>query len=242
MATYHSVANESSVLFNLRQLMELEEARVQSEAEAAREAESAARERVLAARAREERAAAELERARAEELRRVELEAARLEQEREAALLRVRLEAEARARAELEQLALERERIALVRAQVSRKRGAPTVLLIAFAAAAISVVGVYASIVRSPPTAAGGVDRSLVAASLFVDQARELEVLRAQVASLSAPKQVEVQRPATSTSAATAAPKPRVLKHIRSAAHTSPKPDQNTIDLGPDDGDPIGDL
>jgi hypothetical protein len=243
MTTHHSVANESSVLFNLRQLMELEEARVQSEAEAAREAELAARERVVAARARAERAAAEVERARAEELRRVELEAARIEQEREAALLRVRLEAEARTRAELEQLALERERIALERAQVSHKRGTPAVLFIALAAAVIGAAGVYASIVRVPPTAAaGGIDQSLVSASLFVDQARELEALRAKVASLTAPKPVEVQPPTTSTSAATVAPKPRVSRHFRGTAHASPKPDDNMIDLGPDDGDPIGNL
>jgi colicin import membrane protein len=238
MTLHHSVANESSVLFNLRQLMELEEARVQSEAEATREAELAARERVVAVRAREERAAAELVRARAEELRRVELEAARIEQEREAALLRVRLEAEARGRAELERLALERERLALERAHVSRQRATPAVLLIALAAAAIGAGSIYASVAPQPKAATGHVDKSVVSASLFTEQARELEVLRAKVARLTAQTLVEVQRPNTSTSAATATPKPRLRKVVLTAGRVSPKADDE-IDLGSDDRDPI---
>jgi colicin import membrane protein len=245
MAMHHSVSNESSVLFNLRQLMELEEARVQSEAEAARAAELASREREAAARARTEREAAQAERARIEELRRVELDARRIEQEREAALLRVRLEAEARERAEFSRLALERDQLALQQARVSQRAGRPgavTIALMAVAAAVIGAAAIYAANARTQLLATADRDRPPVSVSLFAHQARELAALRNQIAAMTAPRPAEVQPAPASKPPSTATPKPRPAKHLASTSLKPSKHQQGSIDIDLDSDDPIGEL
>ena len=134
---------ESSVLFNLRELMNIEEDRVREEEEARIRREAEERERIAAeARQREEEAEAqrraeEEERLTVERLHREEEE--RILRERQEAELRVRLEEEARAKAEEHQRVLEHEReIAQIHAQ---RRGVHPGLL---AAAAVLVIGLGA--------------------------------------------------------------------------------------------------
>ncbi len=120
---------ESSVLFSLQGLMELEQERVEAEAaDAARRVESERRERELALRlAREEEASklrAEEEARRREQAARAE-EAARLEALRLAEVERVRIETEHRARMDVAAAQASHERaLAALREDRSRKRWA----------------------------------------------------------------------------------------------------------------------
>ena len=117
-----SEEKESSVLFNLRELMGLEEDRVRSEEEERLKREAAERERIAAeAQARQEEEAARLraqeEARQAEEKRNREAEELTA-REREEAQLRVRLEQEAREKAEAHARMLDHEReLATISAQ-----------------------------------------------------------------------------------------------------------------------------
>jgi hypothetical protein len=107
-------------MFNLRQLMELEAERLSAEAEAGLAAQRAAEQRRAdAIRTAQERLAEE--HAAAERVRVAELEARRVEHERELSLQRAQLEAQANATIELERLVVERERIALEHARAMQR-------------------------------------------------------------------------------------------------------------------------
>ena len=136
-----SEEKESSVLFNLRELMSLEEDRVRTEEDERLQREAEERERIAAEALRrqeeeESRRRAELEAADAE-VRRQREEEARVEREREQAALRVRLEQEAAEKADAHRRQLDHEReIAAINA-TQRKGIHPGV----FAAVAVLVLG-----------------------------------------------------------------------------------------------------
>jgi hypothetical protein len=160
MNTEHAVSGESSVMFNLRQLMELETERLSKEAEAVRSAQRAAeQQRTAALRAAEEARLAE-ERAAAERAREAEFEAQRIDREREASLLRARLQAESNARLELERLALERDRIALEHARAIQRQPARgsalrrAALAVSLVSAAFVGGALHAVLVAPQPSAA----------------------------------------------------------------------------------------
>jgi hypothetical protein len=245
MATFHTVSNESSVLFNLRQLMELEADRVHSEAEAVRTAELAAdrarREAQVAAEA--QRRAAEV--ARVESERSAALEAEQLAREREAALLRVRLEAEAHERAAQEQLAIERERIALEHARVLRRSGRGRIV-IAVMGLAMAGIGAAAaqSIFPQQPTAAGVVAAGPVSANPFDERASELAALREQIAKLTS-RATQTTPPAIAPAvAAPARPKPRTPPHPTHTTEGERRPSHpgDELRFDGDDKDPLGGL
>ena len=136
-----SEEKESSVLFNLRELMNLEEDRVRSEEEERLQREAAERERLAAeAKARQEEEAARLradEEARQAEAKRIREVEELTVREREEAELRVRLEQEAREKAEAHARMLDHEReLAAISAQ--QRKGVHPGLL---AAAAVLVLG-----------------------------------------------------------------------------------------------------
>jgi hypothetical protein len=235
MARHHTVANESSVSFNLRQLMELEEARVHFEVEAARAAELETRKREEALREHATREAARAERA-GTELQRVAKEAARLEQEREAALLRVRLGTQASERVELE-----RHRVALEQARLATTRGRVAVGAAGCAAAAIIAALTYAALVQPPPSAAG--DSTLEnQARLLADQAHELAALRSQMASLTSAATPPERATSSVVAPSLQPPKPR--QHIRElpSRHKSKPSAPPLLDVDSDSDDPISDL
>ncbi|MGB5220966.1 MAG: hypothetical protein WBN60_08055, partial [Polyangiales bacterium] len=109
-----SEEKESSVLFNLRELMNLEEDRVRDEEEERLRREAAERERIAAeAQRRQEEAEAKRraeEEAQLEQMRRQREEEERLVRERKEAELRVRLEQEAAEKAEAHRRQLDHER------------------------------------------------------------------------------------------------------------------------------------
>ena len=117
---------ESSVLFNLKELMNLEEDRIHSEAEAAQKAADAERARIAAEAA--ARKAAEEARIRAEQEAQAAAERAQREEEErvrreaEEGALRVRLEAEAAARAEEQSRLLAHEQ-KLATIEAEKKKG-----------------------------------------------------------------------------------------------------------------------
>lgn len=138
-ASAMSEQKESSVLFNLKELMALEEDRIQTEeVEAKRKADDEARRRAdeearIKAEAEAKRRAEEDARLAAERSAREE-EETRL-REREEAALRVRLDAEARSRAEEQQRQLEHER--KLREIEAQKKGIPPIALAAVVLLAI---------------------------------------------------------------------------------------------------------
>jgi hypothetical protein len=172
-------ADESSVLFNLRDLMRMETERIAADEAAARAAVAHAAQ----ARAERERAAREAtEReaiaARAREQEARDAEAARLRQH-EATLLRIRIEAGARERAESERLALEHER-ALHRLQRDARRGHLTRALgVTTALVTIAAIAGYTLIVQPSLRATQAQARAAVSA-----QARESQALREALARL----------------------------------------------------------
>ena len=147
-----SEQKESSVLFNLKELMNLEEDRIQSEEEAQQQAQEEARARAEAEerrkRAEEEaRIQAEAD-ARAAEERAVREEAERKQRANEEAALRVRLEAEAKARAEEHQRLLEHEQ-QLAKHKASAKKGVhPGIILGLVGVLLVGALGSYFGVVK----------------------------------------------------------------------------------------------
>lgn len=240
MATQRIANTESSVLFNLRQLMQLEHERVESELEAAREAAAEVeRVREAAEQARmEEQRRAEREAARV--VRECEAERERMEREREEALLRVRLEAEAGERRASEELALLHARdMQHVQLAARRKRG--WMLGATLVAAAIAASGVHA-LLRARPAEVVTVAPRVQAAGLLADQARELARLRELVAHLSQaraePAAAVVAVPAAehTRKLPSARPKPRVPRG------TTHREDNSLDDLDDASNDPILDM
>jgi colicin import membrane protein len=138
MATHCVETNESSVVFNLRQLMQLEHERVLSDEASACAARVAA------------------QRARAQRQHDAEQHAERIATERQAALLRVRLQAEASTRAESERIALEHVR-QLQRMQHEAARSRLTRALLGAAAILIGASIAHATLAdtqRQPAPAA----------------------------------------------------------------------------------------
>jgi hypothetical protein len=139
-----SEEKESSLLFNLRELMGIQEDRVRGEEEERLQREAAERERIAAeAQQRKEEEAARFraeEEARQAEERRIRDEEEQAARERDEAQLRVRLEQEAREKAEAHARMLDHEReLAAISAQ--QRKGVHPGLL---AAAAVLVLGVGA--------------------------------------------------------------------------------------------------
>jgi colicin import membrane protein len=223
-------SNESSVVFNLRQLMQLEEERVVHErlaAQAMREASTHAR----VEREQRERQAAE------QEVRHAAREAERLATEREAALLRVRLEAAAMEREQRERLAEQHAR------ELARLSGAGhRVRAWLFGLSLLCLVITAGAISLADRRIADARERARVAASAADARAREVGALRARLASASAtprlksvlapPMAAAEQRPVGTQRPA----RPRVVKPLHRAAPPMP-----VLEIG-DDNDPIGEL
>jgi len=189
-----SEEKESSVLFNLRELMGIEESRVREEEEERLRREAAERERIAAEAAkRQEEEAAQLraeEEARQAEERRAREEEERALREREEAELRVRLEQTAREKAESHRRMLDHEReLAAISAQ--QRKGVHPGLLAAAAVLVLglgagSYFGVYKPAVERREAAA-------LAAKMEAERAaREAEEARA-AAELEAQKRMEAE-------------------------------------------------
>jgi hypothetical protein len=191
MATQLSAANESSVVFNLRQLMQLEHERVSADE----------------ARARAVRAAQE--RARAERERNAREEAERAATERQAMLLRVQLQAEAVARAERERVALEHAQ-QLQRMQHEARRALVTRVLVAACGTLIAASLVHATLTESRPRVVAAVVREDAQAAARA--AEELSELRRRLAD-----QVAASVPGRGVSEAVAPP--QVAKTLTPAVH-----------------------
>lgn len=214
------------MLFNLRQLMQLESERVEAE-------DAAVRARAAAA----EREHEAVERARVEEARRESQEALRLEREREAALLRAQLSAAADERLRCEGLALERARtVSEIEGRTRRARAAIAAAGLAFTL--IGGAGAHAwlsapRVVRSESHAP-----AVARPTLRADEVSELVSLREQLARLLAN---QPPQPQTAVAAPVRTPKRRIeSKHAR-GSRAQPNPVDHDP-LGPIDtnnGDPL---
>lgn len=231
-------AADSSVLFNLRQLMKLEEERVAGEADAlrlAREAADAEAQAVVEAaecRAQSEREALQ-----------------RATVEREAALLRVQLEAAAAERAREQRLneAHARELASLQADAARRRAGALRRVGVVFAvAAALAGAGQWVALERTD-RARGAAQAAL---TLTAAQARELADLRARLSSA----QAEAAQWAATREQPTAATAPQVPQRVdraprlvavertpveRHSTRVHTKQAAPDLDLNEDDRDPI---
>ncbi len=149
---------ESSVLFNLRELMNLEEDRVKEEADKKKKAEDDARMAKEAderkkREAEEARARAEEEVRQADERRRRDEEAARIRAKEEAEL-RVRLEAEQKARAAEQERLLAHEQ-EVKRIEATRRKGVhPAILVVGVLALLGAGAGVYFGVIKPQQEAA----------------------------------------------------------------------------------------
>lgn len=192
-------ANESSVLFNLRELMHLESERVHAEATAAAEAEqkaTLARE-AAAQRAREE-AEAKLAREREDESRMEaarRAEEARLLREAEEASTRIRLDAERATRLLEQELLLKHERELLILQAAQKPRASRTAY--AMTAVGLGALGVAIFVVFNPhappatptlPTSHGNV------AATSSPLRPTAEVVHSQVSPVTTPTRHEVPR------------------------------------------------
>lgn len=208
------------MLFNLRQLMQLESERVEAE-------EAAVRERAASLQ-REQQAA---ERARAQEEGRQVREALRLEREREQLLLREQLRAAADERIRRESLEVERAReVSAIDARMRRSRA-----MIAAAGVAFTLIGgaaVHAWL--SAPRIVQSEARRPAPAQPVVraEQDSELARLREQLATLLASKQAQPQP--TAAPPAPAPRRPSLLKHSH-ASSRPPRLDPENDPLGPID-------
>lgn len=237
-ATTRGAGDESSVVFNLREIMQLEHERVVAEQSAARAAE----EQVARARLVSERRAAE--RTRAAERERMQ-DAERAERERAAALLRAQLDADAAERSERHRRELDHARD-LERLRLER-RGRRHAAFALGACAVILAGGVAAFFAVLQPRLQVARAREAEASMLAANRARELASLRERLAALDAqPPAVvptsrtpEATRTSTSTPIGTAA-KPRI------SARTSPQravqpanPAPALESMNDDDDDPL---
>lgn len=226
-------SNESSVLFSLRELMDLEHDRIDDERareeRALVEANRAKMEAELRiAAADEARRRADAERRRAEEMARKE-EDARLEAMQLAAVERARLEAIERGR--LEQVALEhRHEEAMLRLKAERdrvmlKRTTLGLLAVAMTCGA-AALGYYVGVVR-PRVAAEQrelIDRNAQLEAEVRAQADGLDQLGARSARLRDDLESIASAPAAPTvppTAATATPQPTVVRPLPSAPPTA---------------------
>ncbi len=183
-----SEEKESSVLFNLRELMNLEEDRVREEEAERLRSEAAERERIAeeARRTQEEQEArlrAE-EEARSAEERRIREDEERLLREREEAELRVRLEQEAREKADEHQRMLAHEKeIAAISAQ-QRKGVHPGLLaaaaMLVFAAFGGAYFGIYRPAVEQQEAEALEAKMEAERAAREAEEARRAAELEAQ--------------------------------------------------------------
>lgn len=207
--------NDSSVLFNLREIMQLEQDRVQEE-EASRqrqEAEAQRRREELEARRRAEAAArvAEEQRLRDEEERRRRDEEERRRRDIEESELRIRYEAEARARAEDQERLLRHEREVAALAAQKRKGIHPGAVAAVVLVLVGGSVGAYFGAVK--PLIDRSAREAEVARLHALQVAREAEAARRQVEEESRKRQQAeemirtkaAQRPAPDNSVARAA-------------------------------------
>jgi colicin import membrane protein len=177
---------DSSVVFNLREIMNLEQERIAAERAAARDEreravrEEQAREREAAARAdAEQRAERE---AQAEQVRAQEAAEQRARAQREESLLRIRLDAEARERLERERIAGEQARSVQALAAQRTRKSALTVLLSVLCAGAIC----GAAYLALAPSLHDAIQQKSVLARQAAERAAEIDALRRQLNQLTA--------------------------------------------------------
>lgn len=166
---------ESSVLFNLKELMGLQEDRIKQETEAKRKAEEEA---IAAAQEQARREAEEVaarrraeEEARMAEERRLQEQRDRADREKHEAELRVRLELEAKARAEEQERILEHERhLAALKVQ-EKSRAWPKLVAASVAVVLSASLGFYFGVVKPAE------ERELRAKNLARQEAQERQRL-----------------------------------------------------------------
>jgi hypothetical protein len=221
----------NSVVFNLREIMQLEHERVAAERAAARAAE----ERVARGRVEAERRAAERERA--VERERLQ-DAERAERERAAAVLRTQLEAQAAERAERRRIELDHAR-ELERLRLERRGRRGTVLAFGMVAALLAG-GAAAYLAVLQPRLQRARARETAATMLAANRARELAGLRERLTELDAqPAMPATRSRATDVTQPNAvgptAPKPRLAG--RSLARRPVHPPGTFVTLEPLDGE-----
>lgn len=234
---------ESSVLFNLSEIMKLERERVTAEEAAVRAAEANARaEREAQLREQRERAAreqADRERAAAER-ERLALEAARAqENERAAALLRVRLEAEAAQRIADRQLELARTEKLIEIAELERKKRGSWLAAAALVSLCVASGAAYTYVLE--PALRASVDRSAALDRLTADAAAQTAALARQMEDLRAAQartDAEQAKPDALT-ASQPSPSSKQPQRPRSAIKPVSKPDTSLDSLCKDSDDPL---
>jgi hypothetical protein len=221
----------NSVVFNLREIMQLEHERVAAERAAARAAE----EQVARGRAEAERRAAERERA--VERERLQ-DAERAERERAAAVLRTQLEAEAAERAERHRIELGHARD-LERLRLERRGRRGTALALGIFAALLACgAAAYLSVLQPRLQLARA--REAEASMLAANRARELAGLRERLAELVTQASMPATPPrATDAPQANAAgpTAPRIRPAGHSTARRPVHPPSTFVTLEPIDGE-----
>lgn len=232
---------ESSVLFNLQEIMRLERDRVAADEAAARAAQAHATAQ-REARVREQREQAERERAAREhaeaERARVALEAVRAEEtERAAALLRIRMEAEAQERLAARQLELARTEQLQALAEDQRRKRASWAMACALLTLCLASGAAYAYVLE--PALRTARERSAALDQLTADAATQTAALARQVEELRAQRQREAARPAPnltpSQTAAPTRPRPRPTQAITKPATKPADTTLDTLDTKNDD-------
>jgi hypothetical protein len=213
-----STTCESSVVVNLRQLMELEQERQAAEraARAQAERERGARERAEAERV-QQLAAAEAERV--EQLAAAEAE--RIRNAREAALLRVRLDAERAERARREPRA-ELHARELAELVASSRRRQTRVVVCAFAALSLCGALVLGEVRRVQQRASDADTRQRVALALASARAREVAELHTQIERIAAHSASGSQARQPPPKPASPTREPRLPDHMHRAATKHP--------------------
>jgi colicin import membrane protein len=241
MPTTSQLAPESSVLFNLRELMQLESQRAAAEDAQARQAAEAQQRAIEDAERALREAAAQREREREALLTRERAAAEAAEQaetERQAALLRVRLEAEVLERALRAQAAAEHAaelaRLAGI-ARSSRRRSSSV--------AALLVLGCSVATLA----VARNAESRVAAVRSEAEQTVRRLAAQARAPQRSAPPATPLARETPTTAAAVAVSPARVVpdrpRKGRRNPRTTRQPEAPVdLDFGSNDSDPIGEL
>jgi hypothetical protein len=220
----------NSVVFNLREIMQLEHERVAAERAAARAAE----EHVARGRAEAERRAAERERA--VERERLQ-DAERAERERAAAVLRAQLEAQAAERAEHHRIELDHARD-LERLRLERRGRRGTVLALGMFAALVTG-GAVAYLAVLQPRLQLARARESEATMLAASRARELAGLRERLTALVAQPAMPATRPRATDAPQAGAAEPTATKPrtVARAPRRPVHPSNTSVTLEPLDGE-----
>jgi hypothetical protein len=230
-----STSCESSVIFNLRQLMELEQEREAAErvAHAQAERERSVRERAEAERV-QQLMAAEAEREREQ----AAAEAERIRIAREAALLRVQLDAEAAERARRDPRAELHARELAELIATSRRRQI-RVVMCAFAALSLCGALVLGEVQRVQQRASDADSRQRAALALASARERELAELHTQIERIAAPSTAGTQVMQSAPKPASPTREPRLQNHPHHVDTKPPAHDPTSLlpelDLNSDD-------